>query len=121
MTNALPILQRGSCEPFKACVHGTALGLAAMKFSGPRTNLFWFELVRNCLSIAAGLIVLLIRSHDPRAPQVAEDVGSRPAVAATTQSERTPASSGAGNFSCPRQPPLVSWLMRASTRIPALV
>jgi uncharacterized membrane protein HdeD (DUF308 family) len=35
-----------------------ALGLAAMKFSGPRTNLFWFELVRNCLSIAAGLIVL---------------------------------------------------------------
>ncbi|NGO52156.1 DUF308 domain-containing protein [Allomesorhizobium camelthorni] len=35
-----------------------ALGLAAMKFSGPRTNIFWFELVRNGLSIAAGLIVL---------------------------------------------------------------
>ena len=35
-----------------------ALGLAAMKFSDPRTNLFWFELVRNGLSIATGLIVL---------------------------------------------------------------
>ena len=27
---ALPILQRGSCEPFKASVHGAALGLAAV-------------------------------------------------------------------------------------------
>lgn len=35
-----------------------ALGLAAMKFSGPKTNTFWFGLVRNGLSIAAGLIVL---------------------------------------------------------------
>jgi hypothetical protein len=26
----LPILRRGSCEPFKACVHGAALGLAAV-------------------------------------------------------------------------------------------
>jgi uncharacterized membrane protein HdeD (DUF308 family) len=35
-----------------------ALGLAAMKFSGPRTRIFWFDLVRNGISIAAGLIVL---------------------------------------------------------------
>lgn len=30
MTKTLPILQHGSCEPFKAWVHGTALGLAAV-------------------------------------------------------------------------------------------
>ncbi|WP_394893153.1 DUF308 domain-containing protein [Mesorhizobium sp. AaZ16] len=35
-----------------------ALGLAAMKFSGPKTNTFWFGLVRNGLSIASGVIVL---------------------------------------------------------------
>jgi uncharacterized membrane protein HdeD (DUF308 family) len=35
-----------------------ALGLAAMKFSGPKTNIFWFGLVRNGLSVAAGVIVL---------------------------------------------------------------
>ncbi len=35
-----------------------ALGRASMTFSGEKTNTFWFELVRNGLSIAAGLIVL---------------------------------------------------------------
>jgi uncharacterized membrane protein HdeD (DUF308 family) len=35
-----------------------ALGLASMTFSGEKTNAFWYELVRNGLSIAAGLIVL---------------------------------------------------------------
>ena len=30
MTVPLPILNHGSCEPFKAAVHGTALGLAAI-------------------------------------------------------------------------------------------
>lgn len=35
-----------------------ALGLASMTFAGEKTNAFWFEMVRNGLSIAAGLIVL---------------------------------------------------------------
>lgn len=30
MTVPLPILQKGSCEPFKAAVHGTSLGLFAI-------------------------------------------------------------------------------------------
>src|SRR6185312_2605541 len=35
-----------------------ALGLATLSYSGPRDTAFWFTLVRNALSIIAGLLVL---------------------------------------------------------------
>lgn len=56
---ALPILTRGSCEPFKAGVHGAALGLAAVMglynaaaWLQRRERHLWFNAVVYGLAIA---------------------------------------------------------------------
>ena len=57
MTLALPILRTGSCEPFKAGVHGAALGLAvvmglynAAAWMHRRERHLWINALIYCLA-----------------------------------------------------------------------
>jgi hypothetical protein len=55
---ALPILQRGSCEPFKAGVHGAALGLAVVM--GLYNAAAWLHRRERHLMVNAAVYVLAI-------------------------------------------------------------
>ena len=55
---ALPILQRGSCEPFKAGVHGAALGLAAVM--GLYNAAAWLQRRERHLMVNAAVYMLAI-------------------------------------------------------------
>jgi hypothetical protein len=64
MTVPLPILSKGECEPFKACVHGAALGLCALM--GLYNAAAWINRRERHLAINAivyGLAVAFEQRH----------------------------------------------------------
>jgi hypothetical protein len=75
---ALPILRSGSCEPFKASVHGAALGLAAVM--GIYNAAAWLQRRERHLWVNAvlyGLAIVFEQKHVAHHVQACRDVECR--------------------------------------------